>query len=304
MNLKNIIWRWIKNKYKIRSKENLINKYRRIIGKKIYKKKYKTEDIILILRKIGLKKNSNVFIHSSWDEFYNYNGGINDFIDSILNEIGPGGTLAMPSYPFLRSDNSIFDLKKTPTQAGIIAETFRKYPGVKRSINRHSVCCIGPMSDFLLSEHKNSVTSWDEKSPYYKLAEIEATVITLGLGKYFVGTIMHCADSVLRETVPYFEQFFSKEATYKYRLEDQSIYEQRCLTAADNFRYKFTNRSHGNIIKKYFDKNKYMKFKLSNLTINSYDAKYFIHRSIELGKEGIVVYTKPKPIKIYNNQNN
>ena len=293
MSIKIKIWNWVKKKYRIRSKEYVINKYRRLIEVLIYKKKYETSELLTIFRRMGLKRNANVFIHSSWDEFYNYNGTINELIGAVLTEIGPGGTLAMQAYPLLRTNNSIFDIKKTPTHAGLIAETFRKYPGVKRSINRHSVCAVGPMSDFLVSEHKNSITSWDAKSPYYKLGEIDAIVLTLGLGKHFVGTIMHCADSVLREDVPYFAQFFTKEITYKYLLEDQSLYEQNCLTAADDFSYQFTDRSHSKVIRTYFDKNKYMKSKLSNLTINSYDAKYFINKTIELGKQGITVYTKP-----------
>jgi aminoglycoside 3-N-acetyltransferase len=297
MNLKIKIWNWVKKRYKIRSKEYLLSKWGRLIEKSFYKKKYNTNELLVIFRKMGVKKNSNVFIHSTWDEFYNYNGTINELIDAVLTEIGPSGTLAMPAYPFLRSSNSIFDIKKTPTHAGLIAETFRKYPGVKRSINRHSVCAVGPMSDFLVSEHKNSITSWDEKSPYYKLGEIDAIVLTLGLGKNFVGTIMHCADSVLREDVPYFAQFFTKEITYKYLLEDQSLYEQNCLTAADDFSYQFTDRSHSKVIRTYFDKNKYMKSKLSNLTINSYDAKYFINKAIELGNQGVTVYTKPAQSK-------
>ncbi len=94
----------------------------------------------------------------------------------------------MPAYPLLRNENSIFDVRNTPTGAGLIAEEFRHYPGVKRSLNRqHSVCALGPMSDFLLGEHHLSKTCWDEKSPYYKLGEINAIVFTLGLGKVFVG---------------------------------------------------------------------------------------------------------------------
>jgi aminoglycoside 3-N-acetyltransferase len=295
MSLKRKVWDWFKKKYKIRSKDLLVSKYRRIIERKIYKQKYDTQELIGVMKKAGLKKGSNVFIHSSWDEFYNYNGTIDDFIQAVLAEIGENGTLAMPAYPFLRRADSIFDIKKTPTGAGLICETFRKYPGVKRSINMHSVCALGPMSDYLLGEHQFSVTCWDEKSPYYKLSKINAIVLTFGLGKYFVGTIMHCADSVLRQEVAYFRQFFQKEVTNRYRLDDQSIYEQTSLMALDDFKYFFTNRSHNRVVTKYFDKNKYLKTKLSNLTVNMYDAEYFINRIIEIGRQGITVYLKPDP---------
>jgi aminoglycoside N3'-acetyltransferase len=300
MNLKRDVWNWIKKKYRIRSKELFINKYKRKIERRIYKKKYDTSELMNVMNSMGLKKGTNVFIHSSWDEFYNYTGTVDDFIEAILAEIGASGTLAMPAYPLLRKPESIFDIEKTPTGAGLIAETFRKYPGVKRSINMHSVCALGPMSDFLLNEHQYSVTSWDENSPYYKLSKINAKIFAFGLGRYFVGTTMHCADSVLREEVPYFSQFFQKQATYRYRLSDQSIIDRVCLTYSDDFRYYFTNRSHHRVISRYFDKKQYRKTKLSNLTINMYNAEYFINRIIELGRQGVTVYLKPDPNIFYN----
>jgi len=247
------------------------------------------------MRSMGLKKGSNVFIHSSWDEFYNYTGTVDEFIGAILGEIGKNGTLAMPAYPLLRKPGSVFDMERTPTGAGLIAETFRKYQGVKRSINRHSVCALGPMSDYLLEEHQFSVTCWDDKSPYYKLSKINAIVFSLGLGKYFVGTMMHCADSILRADVPYFSQFFGKEVVYKFRLSDQSVIERVCLITPDEFVCCFTNHSHSRVIRRYFDKTKYHKAKLSNLNINMYQAEYCVNRIIELGRRGITVYLKPDP---------
>ena len=297
LNLQRKIWYWLKKKIKIRSWEFFKANLKRRIDKKIYKKTYSTEEIITLMKSLGLKKGSNLFIHASFDEFYNYKGTINEFIDAILAEIGTEGTLAMPAYPFLRKPDSIFDLKNTPTAAGMIAETFRNYPGVKRSINKHSVCALGPMSDYLLDEHQFSETCWDEKSPYYKLSKINASVFAFGLGKYFVGTIMHCADSVLKDEIPYFSLFFQKKAVIQIRLADKSIYKQEYYTASDDFSYYFTNRHHSKIISRYFDKSKYKRTKISNLTVNMYDANYFINRAIELGRKGIVVYLKPKPLK-------
>lgn len=295
MHYKIKIWNWIKKRYKIRSIDSVVKKYSIIIGKKFYKKKYDTKELIDFMKDMGLKEGSNIFIHSSWGEFYNYNGTTKEFIQAVLNVIGKKGTLAMPAFPFLRNKNSVFNIKRTPTLAGLIAEEFRNYPGVKRSINMHSVCALGPMADFLISEHQFSNTSFDEKSPYYKLSKINAIVFTFGLGKYFVGTIMHCADSVLSKDFPYFSQFFQKKTTYKYQLEDKSFLEQECLTNSDDFSYSFTNKSHNRVIRNYFDSSKYKRLKLSNLSINCYDANYFINRAIELGKKGIVVYTRPNP---------
>tara|TARA_R110002073_G_scaffold322276_2_gene498824 strand:+ start:6793 stop:7695 length:903 start_codon:yes stop_codon:yes gene_type:complete len=299
MGVKRKIWNIIKKRFKIRSRVLLIKKYRTKLGKIIYKKSFNTKELIDFMKGMGLREGSNVFIHSSWNEFYNYRGTINEFIEAVLSEIGKDGTLAMPAFPYLRNKKSIFNIKRTPTLAGLIAEEFRKYPGVKRSVSMHSVCALGPMADFLTNEHQFSKTYFDEKSPYYKLSKINALVFTFGLGKYFVGTIMHCADSILSKDYPYFRQFFQKKTTNKYQLQDKSFIEQECFIPSDDFSYFFTNRSHNRVIRNYFDSSKYKRLKLSNLSINCYDANYFINKAIELGKKGIVVYTRPNPKKYF-----
>ena len=205
----------------------------------------------------------------------------------------------MPSYPLLRKKTSVFDLYKTPTAAGLIAEEFRKYPFVLRSINLHSVSALGPNAEYLTKDHKYSITSWDENSPYYKLSELNAKVLTLGLGTKFVGTIMHVADSVLRTKLPYFEQFFKKQQRVTFRLYDSSLITTESLTSDDNFKIYFTNAHHSNIINKYYLKDKFKRTRFSNLTINLYDANYFITRTIELALKGIVVYFLPNPKKYF-----
>jgi aminoglycoside 3-N-acetyltransferase len=293
--IKSYIWRLIKLIFKIRSWENFKNKLFRKLDKLIYNKKFSSNELIEFLVSLGLMKGDTIFVHASWDEFYNYNGTINDFIDTLIEVVGPEGTIAMPSYPLLRKKTNIFDIYRTPTAAGLIAEEFRKYPFVLRSINLHSVAALGPNAEYLTKDHKFSITSWDENSPYYKLSELNAKVLTLGLGSKFVGTIMHVADSVLRTRLPYFEQFFKKQQTVTFRMYDSSLITTESLTSDDNFTLYFTNAHHSKIIKKYYLKDKFKRTRLSNLTINIYNANYFITRSIELALQGIVVYFLPNP---------
>lgn len=295
MNLKLIVWNWLQKKYRIRSRDLLVKKYRRKVNKLFFKKKYDTQELIEVMKNMGLKKGSNVFIQSSWDEFYNYTGSIHDFISAVLIEIGKEGTLAMPALPFLIRSGNIFDINRTPTQAGLIAESFRKFPGVKRSINSHSVCSIGPMSDYLLDEHQFSTTCWDLKSPYYKLSKINAIVFSFGLGKGFFGTMFHCQESILRDEIPYFLNFFQEEEIWKYRLQDNSIFEHVNLTTPVGFPRYYSLKSFNKLVSRYFDRNEYKRTRLSNLTINMAKAEYSINRVIELGRIGITAYFYPNP---------
>lgn len=289
------VWNWYKKKMKIRSWELYKAYLIRRVESKIYRRKYTAAELIDFMQKQGLKNGSNVLLHSSWDEFYNFKGSPNEFIDALLEAIGPKGTLVMPAYPFLRKKESIFDLNRTPTSAGLIPEVFRNYPGVIRSVNIHSVCALGKHADFLTRDHIHSVTCWDKKSPYYRLSEVDGIVFGIGLGKSFVGTIMHCVDSILREEILYFAQFFTSTQKMKIKLADGTEYVQEFLTAAEDFNYFFTDNHHRKIVDTYFDRSRFSRKRFSNLTINYYDVKYMINRGIELGRKGIVVYIKPDP---------
>ena len=85
---------------------------------------------------------------------------------------------------------------------------------------------------------------------------------------------------------------------YKYKNYSGQLCEHTDLSD-DGIRREFTKRSHLRVINRSFDKNKYKKTRLSNLTINVFDANYAINRIIELGRNGIVVYTQPNPKKYF-----
>ena len=234
------------------------------LDKLLYRKHYDAKEIISIMKSMGMQPGDVVFIHSSMREFYNYNGTAEELIETIESYLGPEGTLAMPAYPpkfwelsrtCLTKDYKgnkapiLFDVKETPTGAGYLAETFRKMPDVKRSINlQHSVCAKGKYADYLVSEHHLSRTCWDEKSPYYKLVTLNAKVFSFGL-TYFVPTIHHCCESILWGKYDYFDQFFKRDITYNYKDINGTVGCHRMQTI-DIIRKPENKR----FIKKYFEK--------------------------------------------------
>jgi aminoglycoside 3-N-acetyltransferase len=183
------------------------------------RRRYTANDLVRALIPLGLKPGTTVFVHSSWNEFFNLDGRPVDLIDALLETIGPRGTLAMPAFPpyaFQEDPSSIFDVRRTPTAAGLLAEAFRRRSGVRRSINmNHSVCAVGPEADFLLRDHHRSETSWDQLSPYYRLRDVDALIIGLGVGR-LQATALHCVDSLLWREVPFFRLLAQEPRTYRY----------------------------------------------------------------------------------------
>lgn len=257
-----------------------------------YHKKYGTEELMQKLKELGMQEGSCVFIQSSWDSFFNYEGNIKELIEEILNVIGPTGTLAMPAFPYY--NDRPLDLKKSISGAGLIAEMFRRRKGVKRSINvQHSVCALGPLSDYLISEHHLCETCWDEKSPYYKLCNVDAIIFCIGIGYSFMSTSCHCVESINRGKVPYYTDFFSKEKTTHYYIDYDGIQkEYSCYDLAPRGR-SFMIWPKKWFLRRYLTSDDYKSSRISNLTIMAYYAKNYIPHLINLGKQGIDVYRFP-----------
>lgn len=283
-------------------------KIKKAIGRCFYKKKYNADDLIGKMASMGMERGDIVFLHSSMMEFYNYQGTAGEFVEKLIAFLGPDGTLAMPAYPknklslcksckaedFHSTDDPVkFDVINTPTGAGYLPEFFRRMPGVKRSINiQHSVCAIGKWADYLTSEHHLSLTAWDEKSPYYKLTLLNAKVFSLGLPS-FVSTVIHCTESLLYGKYEYFNPFFDQVIKYNYLDENGK---QGTHTMRTSFIERRPNRKL-HLVRKYFEKGKYKKGRISNLTIRMAEASYTHNRFMELAEQGIVMYSRPNPRK-------
>lgn len=275
------------------SLESLILTWRLRLGRHFFKKQYSAHDVVEAMKSMGMRGGSVVFIQSRWAEFYNCISDPEDLIDSILEVIGPEGTLGMACMP-LMLEGKTFNVKKTPTNAGFLAEAFRRYKGVKRSINiHHSVCALGPKADYLVSEHYLSETPWDKKSPYYRLSEVNALVFGLGLGKYWIGTIIHCVDSLLKDEVPYYhDMFYTEKTEYKYidyDGEEKSYwcYDMPLTGPKKRIGSYILNRK---LAKKFSSR----KFKqVSNLQMTCYDAKDVVATVVALGRKGIDSYWTP-----------
>lgn len=261
------------------------------VGKIIYHKKYTAKDLVNVMKSMGMSPGSIVCIHSSMKEFYNYTGSAEELITEILNVIGSEGTLAMPAFPskeISSKPNYIFDKNKDKTGAGFLAETFRKYPGVKRSINiQHSVCAIGKYADWLLKDHHKCHDCWDVDSPWMRMCKLGALVFNIGMPRSYIGTFHHCVESALQYDYPYWTQFFNKKCTYRYYDEDYNILEYKAVTS------KLERRTRKKKVTKYFNNNDWQIRKISNLEIKIFYTANCFPKMLDLAKHGIGVYYVP-----------
>lgn len=243
-----------------------------------------------ILERFGVEPGDTILVHSSWDTLRVAFASPKEVLASLLDYIGPDGTLVMPAIPMLEiEDGVLFDVDRTPSKAGLLSEYFRRQTGVERSISiNHSVCAKGPKAHYLTSEHHLGLTSWDEYSPYRRLAEIpRAWVIGLGVGRALrAATATHCVDSELLHH-PYFQKLFKDKITYRYKSirAGEGKVSQRVRRGAN----------YGPRLARHFSSEELKETTVCGLDFYAIRAHTLVNKSIRLALEGKTMYLWPIP---------
>jgi aminoglycoside 3-N-acetyltransferase len=149
-----------------------------------------------------------VFVHSSLDQL-NLDFPFYRVLTLLRQVIGPRGTMLFPTYPNHRISSyeyllqgKVFDVRRTPSYAGLLTEFARKQPDAVRSLHpTKSVCAIGPLARELTSTHQNSRYPYDACSPFYKLTEHQGKIVGLGVWTSRL-SFAYCVDDVLKEAFP------------------------------------------------------------------------------------------------------
>lgn len=155
------------------------------------------------LRALGLDEGMTVLVHASLRSLGWVVGGAQAVILALTKTLGETGTLVMPAYSTdntepsywqsppvpetwwqtVRDDTPGFDSCQTQTrEMGQIAESFRSWPGVRRSSHpATSFCARGRLADLLTRNHSLE-NGFGEKSPLARLYDAGGQVLLLGVG--------------------------------------------------------------------------------------------------------------------------
>lgn len=274
----------------------ILMKWNLRFGKYLWRKHFTTEDLIQKIKESGIQKGDNVFLHSSWDSFYNYSGSVKELVAALIELVGENGTIAMPAFPYTKGMKNapIFNIKRTMSGAGLITEVFRRSDGVLRSRNvRHSVCAKGPLAKYLTVDHQKSITCFDEMSPYYRICEKRFKILSLGIPPYQIGTITHVVHSLERTKLKYYADFYDPNTLIenKYIDYDGKEYSYNEMSEPTATAWSYIKTKY--IVKQYFDPKEYQINRISNLNIAVFNAYYSLNRLRELSYKRIVIYYRP-----------
>lgn len=160
-----------------------------------------TEQIRAGLADLGVEPGMHVMVHSSLSAFGWVEGGAEAVVAALMDAVGPGGTLLMPSFnhdvPFRPGGPGIYDPAVTPTGNGRIPDTFWRLPGVRRSLNpTHPYAAWGANAERYTRDHHNTLTM-GEDSPLGLLARDGGFQLNLGT-THLTTTAKHVAETMLR----------------------------------------------------------------------------------------------------------
>lgn len=151
------------------------------------------------LRALGVREGGVLLVHTSFRATRPIEGGPLGLIEALRDAVGPEGTLVMPSWP--RDDDEPFDPMITPSSPslGVVAETFRRLPGVRRSEHFHAFAAVGPKAREITSDPLPLPPHIPE-SPVGRVHGLDGDVLLIGVG-HDADTTLHLAE--LLAGVPY-----------------------------------------------------------------------------------------------------
>lgn len=137
-----------------------------------------------------------VYLHTSFSRMRHLELGPNEFIDCLLDYLGPGGTLAMPSFSwnvdstqrpwkgyadYFQGDR-VFDVLHTAANIGAVPELFRQRDRVRRGVNYWwSVAAHGPLAEELTQAQERVKHPAGPDSSFGRIHRRDGWILGLGV---------------------------------------------------------------------------------------------------------------------------
>ncbi|MBA2481312.1 MAG: AAC(3) family N-acetyltransferase [Planctomycetes bacterium] len=141
---------------------------------------FQTADLVRDLRDhLAIRPGDAIAVHASMKSIGRVDGGPVALIDALIEAVGgPGlGTVLMPCFTAPAAECHVRD---TPCRLGLVAETFRTYPGVHLSPNHtHRVAVFGKDAAAIVATHIGTAPL-GVGSPFHELAKRGGIVLHIG----------------------------------------------------------------------------------------------------------------------------
>jgi aminoglycoside N3'-acetyltransferase len=169
---------------------------------------YSPQELEAALRRLGVADGDAIVMHSAFSSRNGFAGDAPHVIDCIIDIIGPRGHLFMVSMPYdgtarqYVSEQNVFDVRRTPSQMGLLSESFRRRRGVVRSAHPlHPVLAWGPRAEWVIAGHEDLPHSCGKDSPFEKMLSLDAKALLFDVD-IDVLTFTHYLEDLFQDSAP------------------------------------------------------------------------------------------------------
>jgi aminoglycoside 3-N-acetyltransferase len=147
-----------------------------------------------------------LMVHSSLNHMLPmYTGDAVELMRMLIAFCGAERTMAMPAF-FLGDPRTndvvshyrqtpLFDVRRTPSQMGIVTELFRRSPGVRLSLHpTHRIAALGPLADELTRGHDAAGSTFGAGTPFEFMARHDTCVVGIGKPIEVLSQVHHVED--------------------------------------------------------------------------------------------------------------
>ena len=151
------------------------------------------------LHALGVREGDVLLVHTSFRGVRPVERGPAGLIEALGLSVGSRGTLVMPSWT--GDDDRPFDPSQDPAASdlGVVADTFWRLPGVRRSEHPSAFAAKGAKAAQVLSDPL-ALPPHQHASPVGRVMDLDGQVLLLGVS-HEVNTTLHLAE--LMAEVPY-----------------------------------------------------------------------------------------------------
>ncbi len=165
------------------------------------------KDIVAGLAALGIRAGDGLFAHTSLSAFGWVDGGAESVGDAMLEAVGPEGTVAVPTFTwemYHDKEEVEFDVRRDPTEDGLIPETFRKRPDALRSEHVcHSVAAAGKRAGDMMGD---GIHPFAEGSSLYQAYALDFWYVFMGCD-FNVCSALHIVEELLGVPYRYYRHF-------------------------------------------------------------------------------------------------
>ena len=164
------------------------------------------DELISKFKKLGIKNDDVVLVHSSFNSLGPVSNGPSDVIDALLSVLGKNGTLIVPTFNFDFCNGNSFDVNETPSQMGVITEFVRKNPNSTRTKDPvYSFSIMGNLKEKLGNLDYDSCYGKD--SMFAQLRKYNGKILIIGLAYNDSMTFFHHVEELEGCDYRYFKEF-------------------------------------------------------------------------------------------------